>query len=118
MEGVGIVYSAVAVKSAAKCESKAASLSDSPKHSQAVFGERSFSVYKTGEGGMSQYIEGNLYAIYLGRICYLFETDVATVSPDALDDIPALTVAQYRAIDEHLLEIMKSVRISPTAHVR
>jgi len=118
LEGVGIVYSAVAVKSAAKCESKAASLSDSPKHSQAVFGERSFSVYKTGEGGMSQYIEGNLYAIYLGRICYLFETDVATVSPDALDDIPALTVAQYRAIDEHLLEIMKSVRISPTAHVR
>jgi hypothetical protein len=68
LEGVGIVYSAIPVTNAAKCELKAASLSDSPNHSRAVFGERTFSAYKTGAGGMSQYIEGKLYAIYLGRI--------------------------------------------------
>src|SRR5580692_8581151 len=118
LEGVGIVYSAVPVTSAAKCEAKAASLSDSPKHSQVIFGHRSFSVYETGEAGMSQSIEGELYAAYVGSTCYLFETDVAMASPAALDDIQALTPAQLRDINVHLLNIMKSVRVMPNARKR
>jgi hypothetical protein len=115
LEGVGIVYSAVPAASAAECEAKAASLSDSPKHSQVMFGHRSFSVYETGEAGMSQSIGGELYATYVGSTCYLFETDVAVAS---LDDIQALTPAQLRYIDIHLLDIMKSVRIVPTGRKR
>jgi hypothetical protein len=113
LEGVGIGYSAVPAASAAECEAKAASLSDSPKHSQIVFGHRSFSVYETGGAGMSQSIAGELYTTYVGSTCYLFETDVAVASPDALDDIQMLTPAQLRYIDIHLLDIMKSVRILP-----
>jgi len=45
--------------------------------------------------------------------CYLFETDVATASPRVLDGIQALTPAQERFINAHLLDIMKSVRIAP-----
>jgi hypothetical protein len=111
LEGVGIVYSAVPEASAAACEAKAASVSDSPRHSQMVFGHRSFSVYETGEAGMSQSIAGELYATYVGLTCYLFETDVAVASPGVVDDIPALTPAQLHYIDIHLLDIMKSVRI-------
>jgi hypothetical protein len=118
LEGVGIVYSAVPVTSAAKCEAKAASLSDSPKHSHVILGHRSFSVYETGEGGMSQSIEGELYAAYVGSTCYLFETDVAMASPAALDNIQALTPAQLRDINVHLLNIMKSVRVMPNARKR
>jgi hypothetical protein len=47
-----IVYSAVPAPSAAECEAKAASLSDSPKHSQVIgdiFGHRSFSVYENND---------------------------------------------------------------------
>jgi len=62
---------------------------------------------------MSQSIAGRLYATYVGQTCYLFETDTAVASPGALDDIQALTPAQLRSIDMHLLGIMKSVRIEP-----
>jgi hypothetical protein len=113
LEGVGVVYSAVPAASAAECEAKAASLSDSPKHSQIVFGHRSFSVYEIGGAGMSQSIAGELYATYVGHTCYLFETDMATASPGVLDGIQALTSAELRYIGTHLLGIMKSVRIEP-----
>jgi hypothetical protein len=115
LEGVGIVYSAVPAASAAECEAKAASLSDSPKHSRIAIQHRSFSVYETGGAAMSQSIEGELYATYVGHTCYLFETDIATASLGALDDIQALTSAEFRHIDIHLLGIMKSVRIEPNA---
>lgn len=111
LEGVGIVYSAVPAPGAAKCEATAASLSDVPGHSRVVLGHRSFSVYETGEAGMSQSIEGKLYAVYVGSTCYLFETDVAGASVGALDGIPALSSAQYRNLQMNLLNIMKSVRI-------
>jgi hypothetical protein len=114
LEGVGLVYSVVPVASAAECEAKAASLSASPEHSQVVFGQHSFSVYKTFSGGMSQSMSGELYATYASSICYLFETNVAVVSPGTVDDIQALTAAQLHDIDTHLLEIMKSVRIVPS----
>jgi hypothetical protein len=67
---------------------------------------------------MSQSIEGELYAAYVGSTCYLFETDVAMASPAALDDIQALTPAQLRDINVHLLNIMKSVRVMPNARKR
>jgi hypothetical protein len=113
LEGVGIVYSAVPAASAAECEAMAASVSDSPKHSQTAFGHRSFSLYETEGIGMSQSIVGELYATYGGGICYLFETDRAVASMGVLNDIQALTPAQLRSIDAHLLDIMKSVRIEP-----
>ena len=118
LEGVGIVYSAVPAASTTECEAKAASLSDSPKHWHAVFGHRPFSVYETREAGMSQSNAGELHATYVGSTCYLFETDVAVASPGALDDIQALTPAQLRYIDIHLLDIMKSVRIVPNGRKR
>jgi hypothetical protein len=62
---------------------------------------------------MSQLIYGTLYATYVTLTCYLFETDVAVVSPGAVDDIKGLTLAQGRYIDARLLDIMKSVRIVP-----
>ncbi len=113
LEGVGIVYSAVPAASAAECEAKAASVSDSPKHSQTAFGHREFSVYEAEGIGMSQSIAGELYATYGEHTCYLFETDRAVASPGALDNIQALTPAQLSSIDAHLLDIMKSVRIEP-----
>ncbi len=114
LEGVGLVYSAVPAASAAECEAQAASLSDSPEHSQVVLGQRSVSVYKTFSGGMSQSMSGELYATYASSICYLFETNVAVVSPGVVDDIQTLTAAQLHDIERHLLEIMKSVRIVPS----
>jgi hypothetical protein len=113
LEGFGLVYSAVPAANAAECESEAASLSDSNRHTHVVFGHRSFSSYETGEAGMSQLIYGTLYATYVTLTCYLFETDVAVVSPGAVDDIKGLTLAQGRYIDARLLDIMKSVRIVP-----
>jgi hypothetical protein len=118
LEGVGFTYSIVPVTNAAKCEAVAASLSDSPKHTRAAFAHRSFSEYRTGQGGMSQYIEGKLYAAYVRPNCYLFETDVATASPAALDNIPALTPTQSRDIDAYLLNIMKTVRLQSLPLVR
>jgi hypothetical protein len=62
---------------------------------------------------MSQSISGSLYATYADHTCYLFETGVALASVGALEDISALTTAQSRFIDAHLLNIMKSVQIVP-----
>ncbi len=114
LEGVGVVYSAVPAASAAECEAKATSLSDTPGHSRTVFGNRSFTVHETGQAGMSQSIGGSLYATYAGHTCYLFETDIAAASPGALDNIQALTPAQSRDIEKRLLDIMRSVRIVPS----
>jgi len=117
LEGFGIVYAAAPAKSAAECEAKAASMSIKPDAGHVIFGGRSFSVRETGEMGMSQFTSGKLYATYVQSTCYLFETDVAGASPDALDGIPTLT--GYRRpiptaeIDAHLLKIMNSVQITP-----
>ena len=62
---------------------------------------------------MSQSVSGKLYATYVRPTCYLFETDVAEASTGALEDISGLTPAQQHFIDEHLFDIMKSVRIVP-----
>ena len=113
LEGVGIMYSALPAGSAAECNAKAALLANEHGHTTAVFGGRSFSVYATGEGGMSQSISGKLYVTYAQSTCYLFETDVAVASPGVLDNIPALTKAQFDSIEAYLLEMMKSVRILP-----
>ncbi len=114
LEGFGIVYSAVPAASGAECESKAASVSDSNKHSHIVLGHRSFSAYETGETFMSQSISGTLYVTYASHTCYLFETDVAAVSLGVVDDVQGLTLAQGRYIEARLLDIMKSVRIVPS----
>lgn len=111
LEGFGVVYSAVPARNVADCESVTASLARTPRHSSIVLGGRFFSVYDTGEAGMSQFIQGKLYVTYAGKTCYRFETDVAAADADAAG-VKALTPAEYRAINEHLLEIMKSVRIS------
>ena len=115
LEGVGIVYAAVPAASAAGCKATAASVSGSPEGPPVTFGERSYTVYKTESAGMSQSISGNLYATYAGPNCYLFETDVAVVSPGVVDNIQALTPAQLSFIDSHLVDIIKSVQIT-TGH--
>ncbi len=112
LEGVGFVYTAEPAASAAECEAKAASYSDSPKHTKVVIGGRTFSDYETGEGGMSQSISGDLYATYAQHTCYLFEADVAMVSAAVVDDIKPLDTAQMSAIFKRLTEIMKTVRIA------
>ena len=111
LEGVGIVYAAVPAASAAACKATAKSVSGSPEGLPVTFGERSFSVYKTESAGMSQSISGNLYATYAGANCYLFETDVAVVSPGVVDNIQVLTPPQLSFIDSHLVDIIKSVQI-------
>lgn len=113
LEGFGVVYSAVATADAAECESKASSLSLTPKHRAVTLHGRSFTEHETGEAGMSQSVYGKLYATYVRPMCYLFETDVAEASMGALEDISALTTAQRHFIDTHLFDIMKSVRIVP-----
>jgi hypothetical protein len=113
LEGFGIVYSAAVAVNANECEARVAAAAETPKHGTVAFGGRSFSKYETGEAGMSQTVSGSLYATYVRPVCYLFETDIATASPDVLDDIRALTPAQERSINTHLLDIMKSVRIVP-----
>jgi hypothetical protein len=111
LEGVGIVYAVVPAASVAGCKATATSVSGSPEGLPVTFGERSFSVYKTEGAGMSQSISGNLYATYGAPNCYLFETDVAVVSPGVVDNIQALTPAQLSFIDSHLVDIIKSVQI-------
>ncbi len=64
---------------------------------------------------MSQSISGTLYAVYVGPTCYLFETDMAVVSPGVVDNIQALTPAQLDSIHEHLLEVMKTVQVDGRA---
>lgn len=112
LEGVSFAYLAVPAASTVECEAKAASLSDSPKHSKIAIGGRSFSLYKTGEGGMSQSISGDLYATYANRTCYFFETDVATVSSGVVDGMKTLDPPQTTAIFGHLTDLMRSVRIT------
>jgi hypothetical protein len=111
LEGFGIVYSAVPTANVTECESLATSLSDEPKHRTIVFGNRLFSERRIGQAGMSQSIFGSLYTTYVRPTCYLFETDVAVASPAVLNHISALTPAQLKSIDTHLLSIMKSVLI-------
>ena len=113
LEGFGIVYSAVSTADAAECESTASSLSLNSEHRVITLHGRSFTEHETGEGGMSQSVSGKLYATYVRPTCYLFETDVAEASMGALEDISGLTPAQQHFIDEHLFDIMKSVRIVP-----
>jgi len=117
LEGFGIVYSAIPTASAAECDAKASSVSetsDAHRPTGLVFGDRSFSVRETGEQGMSQSTSGKLYATYARPICYMFETDLAMASPEVVGVMQALTPAQLRFIHIHLLTIMKSVRIVPS----
>jgi hypothetical protein len=111
LEGFGVVYSAVPARDVADCKRLAAAVARTPRESTIVLGGRSFSVYETGESGMSQFIYGKLYVTYAGRTCYRFETDVAG-GPTDVDGVKVLTPTQYRSIDQHLRDIMKSVRIS------
>jgi hypothetical protein len=111
LEGFGIVYLAISTASAFECEAKASSVSDVHQPTTIVFADRSFSVRESGESGMSQSTAGKLYATYARPTCYLFETDVALASPEVVGVIRALTPAQLRFINAHLLTIMKSVRI-------
>jgi hypothetical protein len=111
LEGFGLVYSAVPVASAAECKATAASLSDTTEGQPVRFGDRSFTMYETGSAGMSQSISGKLYATYAGPACYLFETDVAVISPGVADNIQTLTPAQLHFIESHLVDIMKSLRV-------
>lgn len=112
LEDFGIVYSAIPATSVTECETKAASIpNEHGQKAKAMFGGRTFSVYETGEGGVSQSVSGKLYVTYVQSTCYLFETDVAVASPGVVDNIPALTQAQSDAIEAHLLGMMKSVRI-------
>jgi hypothetical protein len=60
LEGVGLVYSALPAASVTECERKAATLSDSPKHSTAVFRGRPVSMYETGDVAMRQNSSGTL----------------------------------------------------------
>jgi hypothetical protein len=99
LEGVSLVYSAVPAAGLAECSAEATSVSGP------------FSVYETESAGMSQSTSGKLYATYAGSTCYLFETDVAVVSPGVVDNIQALTPAQLSFIDSHLVDIIKSVKI-------
>jgi hypothetical protein len=112
LEGVGVVYSVVPAAGAAACEKKAAAVSGSSKGPRVDFGGRLFSVYATAEAGMSQSLTGKLYATYSGAHCYLFETDVAVVSPGVVDGVTVLTPSQQQAIDAGLAAIMQSVRIA------
>lgn len=118
LEAVDVVYTAIPAKSDAGCRAQASSMvgwfpdSGMQKHPPVVFGGRSFAVYDVGAAGMSQWIEGKLYATYAGGTCYLFETDLAAAQDGVLDHIPALTKAQYQSIHEHLLDMMKTVRIA------
>lgn len=115
MEGVGIVYSAVPAANAEECDAMAAAISDSPKHSRVVLGQRTFSDYETGEDGMSQSISGDLYVTYENRACYFFEADVALASPAVLEDVPGLTAEQLSSVYAHLFDIVKSFRIMTTS---
>lgn len=115
LEGVGIVYSAIPASGAGSCDAMAASISGAKKLATAVFGGHSFSVFETFDGGMSQSISGNLYATSIGQFCYFFETDAAIATAGDAEGIPTLSAAQNHAISRHLLDIMKSVRISPKA---
>jgi hypothetical protein len=112
LEGFGIVYSAFSSANASACETEASSLSEANEHRAVTFGRRSFSEYDTGEGGMSQSNSGRLYATYARYTCYLFETDMAT-SSGALDQFRSLSPEESDFINEHLLAIIKSVRIAP-----
>jgi hypothetical protein len=114
LEGVGVLYSAIDSASAAECKKKAASLSDVSGQHRVVIDGRPFSVYETGEEGMSQSISGSLYSTYANHSCYLFETDVTLASEGSLDDVQGLTTPQLSFIFAHLQNIMKSVRIVPS----
>ena len=113
LEGFGVAYVALASESMAACKTKAAAIADQSKYTQVVLRQRTYFVYDTGEGFMSQSIYGTLYATYAEHTCYLFETNVAEASAGVVDDVEALTTVQARAIERHLLAIMKSVRIVP-----
>jgi hypothetical protein len=113
LQGFGIVYSAIPAADFAECKTFAASLSETPTRRTIVLGSRSFWVYETSEGAMMSVTSGNLYATYAKDTCYLFETGVAATSEKALDNVPPLPPAQHRSIDQHMLNIMKSVRIVP-----
>jgi hypothetical protein len=113
LESVGIVYSAVPAATVDACQTLAASVAETPQHTQVLFGSRSFAAYPTGSAGMSHSISGTLYAAHAGPTCYLFETDMAVVAPGVVDGIQALTSAQLDSIHNHLLEVMKTVQIVP-----
>lgn len=110
LEGFGLVYSALPSANLAACESRGAAVSRTDKHTHTVLNRRTFSIYQTGEGGMSQWIYGNLYTTYAHGTCYWFETGIAGAS-GVEEDINAMTKGQTRRIEVHLLEIMKTVRI-------
>jgi len=114
LEGVGVLYSAIAAANPADCKKVAASLSEVPGEHMVVIGGRSFSVYETGEEGMLQSISGSLYSTYANHTCYLFETDVALLSVESSDDVQGLTSPELGFIFARLQNIMKSVRIVPS----
>lgn len=118
LESVDIIYAAIPAKGKQDCDAKATSIvkasPDSDPHPlrSVVFGGRSFTVYNVGGQVMGKWISGKFYATYAGHTCYLFETDTAAVQDGLMEGVTSLTQAQYKAIDKHLLEIMKTVRIA------
>jgi hypothetical protein len=71
-------------KATTECKTRAASLSVHSDSTTIVIGGRPFSVFGTGEAGMSQSISGDLYATYANHTCYLFETDLALADEQAV----------------------------------
>jgi len=116
LEGFGFVYSVVPATDATECEAKAAGVSGASRRTGIAIGGRPFSLYPTEDAGMSQSLTGNLYATYAAPKCYLFETDVAVVSPGVVDGVQPLTPGQLDAISARLLGMMQSVRIGPEPH--
>ena len=112
LEGVGIVYSAQPTDKISACRSMAAGIAGSASYKTVRLGGRLFSLYATGEAGMSQFVAGDLYATYADHTCFLFETSVAAASAKD-NDVQELRTEQDRYIAAHLLGIMKTVRIVP-----
>ncbi len=64
----------------------------------------------TSEGATCHLISQEVYWVYRGRTCYLFETDLASVCADADVGNRALTEGDYQALRSRLLRIVKSIR--------
>jgi hypothetical protein len=115
LNGVEFVYFVAPETTQAACYDRIRGLEDKSqgdrKAAGIVIGGMSYLHLKTGDAGLGHGADRDLYAAYVGKLCYLFEAGIHTSNGD---DPKPLTRVQYAALRARLKAVMQSVRIRPS----
>jgi hypothetical protein len=114
LDGVEFVYFVAPETNQTACYQRIRSFEETESSSKAhpvVINGVTYLHLLAGDGGLSHGASRDMYAAYLAKRCYLFESGIHTMS--GADDTRPLTRSQFAALRVRLASVMRSVRVSP-----